>query len=98
MKLVLDWDEDTIDSVVIAICAHMHDMQEELDKQRRVHDVAGCRVHAEGCILDLAQAAIDGLRKALSDLLGEEQRDQDGIYPVKELLGAHEVRVLKEEA
>lgn len=93
MKLVLDWDEDTIDAVAIAIGAHMCDMQEELDRQREIH-IHLDKFEPRGCVLDLAQITIDGLRRAMGDLLDEP--GDDGIFPVKELLGSHEARIPKE--
>jgi len=78
VKLTLDWDEETVDLVMIAIAGEINDMK-----------IIGSVYLREGT---------GQLRKALHDLkqakAGDE--DEDGIYPVKELLGSHEARLVKE--
>ena len=71
MKLVLDWDEDTVDMVRIAVASLMLS------------------------IAIPAEEEISILRKILDDLAPQDE--EEGIYPVKELLGSHEARLPKEE-
>jgi hypothetical protein len=86
MKLNLDWDEDTVDLVMIAI-------GKSLAEAREVEPVLK-HLGFSAQLLAQHEELVTKLRKALSDLLGQEE---EGIFPVKELLGAHEVRLLKED-
>lgn len=74
MKLVLDWDEDTVDMVRIAVASLMLSI---------------------GTAAIPAEEEISILRKILDDLAPQDE--EEGIYPVKELLGSHEARLPKEE-
>lgn len=41
MKLVLDWDENTIDLVIIAIGSYLCDMQESRDRMEEIGTFSG---------------------------------------------------------
>jgi hypothetical protein len=84
----LDWDEDTVDLVMIAI-------GKSLAAAREVEPVLK-HLGFSAQLLAQHEELVTKLRKALSDLLGQEE-EEEGIFPVKELLGAHEVRLLKED-
>lgn len=91
MKLTLDWDEETVDLVMIAVDSYLSEVQETVSHMRRFNP--------SGQLLARGESSAAKLTRALNDLGLEaytEDDPADGIYPVKELLGSHEVRLLKE--
>jgi hypothetical protein len=88
MKLILDWDEDTVDLVIIAVGSYLCDAQETWNEMQEFNPPSPE-------LSALYREAAGRLSRALNDLAPAE--DEDGIYPVRELLGSHEARLLKEE-